>query len=222
MPRDVAALWRTACPLKLAPVKLGPQSMAEEYTALISDPPIVRFVQAMAENVAAGRQTSEAFKQADHETKRLEKLQGLLRSQVRGALRRGQLVGLGFAAPRQPDAGPVQVPLDVWGGTIDWDKGTVTGNGLRFDGVRIATAETVAPRGPGRESLRAEIVAAFERLAATGRIDFAKPLSSHFPLIRETVMAENPNRRRDQGKGMSPQTLQRHLGKRFNAGKHAD
>jgi|GEM_PF-921510 len=220
MPRDAAALWRTACPLKQAPMRHGPPSAAEEVAELLADPPVVRWVKAFSENVTDGRETSEAFQQADHDSKRLEKLKDLLRRQVRGRLRRGELVGLGFAAPRAANAKPEPVPTDVWAGRIEWDKDTVEGNGIRFDGVRIAKAEPEASqRGPGRATLENEIVTAFDSLMASGRIDFSKSLTWHYPRIRETVLSMYPGIVSDPEEGMSPQTLQRHLGRRFKDAK---
>lgn len=221
MPQDTASLWRGAVPLSQAPVRFGPQDAVTEYRRLSKDGhALIQYIEALAEIAWSDEKTSATSNAAARDLERQHELLASLRNRLLGSLRSGKRIGLGFPSPRQPDASPQQVPLDLWDGFIKWDKNTVSADGLQFVGVRVTDAQAVLTRGPGRQSLKTEIEAAFDALDAEGRIDFRASLASHYELVRETVLAKNPERRSDGARGMNNKTLHRHLSERFNRRKH--
>jgi len=90
------------------------------------------------------------------------------------------LTGLGFSHPRSPEDPVHAIPPDLWHADIDWERDSVSGNGLSFTGVRIvpalseqalavlpeppARSETVEKNRPGRPSKKGDIIAAYEAL----------------------------------------------------------
>ncbi len=130
-----------------------------------------------------------------------------MRDHVRKEIANGRLIGYGFALPRHADDAPRPVPADLWACKVDWETSKVSGNGLEFIAVRIVSVEMVeylnrdtvaeqsSPRRPaGRPAVGPEIRAAFDALAAAGRVDFKAPMKHCYDLIRESLAARFPDR----------------------------
>ncbi len=140
----------------------------------------------------------------------------LLNERLTRFLTNGQLIGLGYALPRTPDAKAVQIPPDVWAGWIHWEKDKVEGNGLKFIAVRIVRpvaptqskkVERPTETAKGRPSRQQQIEAAFWALDEEGSIpDRPENIKALFNLILDKLDELYPDQAGDR-RGLSDKTL---------------
>jgi hypothetical protein len=153
----------------------------------------------------------------------------LLEDDVLDQIQQNMLVGFGYALPRKIDDTPLQIPSDIWTGSVNWRSNSVSGNGLSFVSVRLVentklisaspvnASETVktdlpsvplAPAKAGRKSRKEEILAAFEVLLAGGVLTKDTPKSILGHEVREFVLkgVSKVDRRES---GLSDETIRR-------------
>jgi len=113
------------------------------------------------------------------------------------------LIGYGFVSPRKPEDIPKRIPSDLWNYSVA--RGSVSGNSLTFDSVRIVsyrtvegfyarTAENKAPKPVGHRPVKNHVFEAFETLASADGIDFSQPMSRTYEPIRAWLSNRFPER----------------------------
>ncbi len=127
----------------------------------------------------------------------------------------GEYMAVGYSQPRKHGDFPVEIPIDIWEGEIDWEKSTVKGNGLDYMAVRIiprnsltkitekiallqiappsAIPRKINPPRIGRPSCRKIVEIAYEKLKQSGEIDFLAPQIFAIRQIRDAVTAMFPD-----------------------------
>ncbi|MGC9953311.1 MAG: hypothetical protein ABSD21_03425 [Rhizomicrobium sp.] len=142
----------------------------------------------------------------------------------------GQFIAIGYVLPRKHDDLPVEIPIDLWEGEIDWKDSAVSGHGLDYSAVRIIPAnwliksqEIIAPlqiapppaispeltrKSPGRPSMVKFIKLAYEELKKSGKIDFQEIQIIAVRQVRETVKAMFPDNV-DDGRGLGDEAIRR-------------
>jgi hypothetical protein len=134
---------------------------------------------------------------------------------------RKELIGLGYATPRQPDDPPSVVPDDCWHVWIGWDKDTVEANGLKMVAVRIISARAyrdamaIADDRPpaewkGRPNFKDAIIAEFRALAEHEPQCLAWPRKRLWQAVR-TAVQEREGLAPDDERGLSDVTIDRHI-----------
>lgn len=153
-----------------------------------------------------------------------------MQADIVARFRAGELLALGYATPRHANDPAVPIPTEIWGGKIDWDEGTVSSEGLSFVAVKIPKPDAVAavlltekiiaepPRPVGRPSFKVEIHRAYDVLKIEGRIDFSRPMHTHYQLIRDWLAAHYTDRSQ-QFLDLGRETIRKELGPRFKADK---
>ncbi len=181
--------WDEGLTLHQAKFRYGERELVERYRQIQQADPRTALLQVLSDQIEAitKPKTNPAetilqdprFQAASKLSKEENDIDRQLDARIVGFLKAGQLVGLGYALPRAPDAMPVRIPSDVWAGRIHWKDDKVEGNGLAFIAVRIVRPIAAAPtqkalRAPeptkGRPSRRDQLEAAFHALDDEGRI----------------------------------------------------
>ncbi len=146
-----------------------------------------------------------------------------------------KLIGVGYEAPIKTSDYPQIIPLHVWPRRIkeiNWDESSFSKDNIGFLNIRVIkrrnlkistkrkkfseiTKTEILDKKPGRPSLRAEIIQAYEHLKARGVIDYTKSLKSHTKLIQEAVWALHPEITSIEG--MQYEAIRRALSVRFKA-----
>ena len=185
-------IWAKGVPLYQALFRFGDSARANRLVQIQKSHPLIRAMTALTkslENKAPVLDDADYQNSISENSEALKLRRGLER-QLLANIKARNLVALGFALPREPSDEPVIVPHDVWGGKINWQQSSVTGNGLEFAAVRISAerseqTSTILGRRPGRPSRRDHAIKAFRVLDAEGKIDRNASLSVHFEMIRE-------------------------------------
>lgn len=235
---DHLATWKQAVPLQEAYIRFAPKELAERWQALRQETSVLTVLERLN-----GVVKSEKFQTMDSENRwdalaaalptaigpnsAFQSLTQQLQARCVQLIRDGHLVAVGYAVPRVVTDNPAQVPDDMWSHLVNWGNGTVSGNGLRMEAVRLAHVKTViatpaqvtAPlklaaeaASPGRPSREPEVIAAFEKLRAAGKIDSSRPRARHYDLIRKTI---DPSYS-DRTPGLSKNSMQRILKTHFD------
>ncbi|MFY8093268.1 MAG: hypothetical protein ACOVN0_07290 [Niveispirillum sp.] len=236
---DHLALWTQGVPLQQAYIRFAPKELAERWQALREESSNLAVLNRLKSAVEtdtfqaiAPENRWAAFASvaptAIGPTGAFHTLTQQLQARCVHLVRSGQLVAVGYAVPRAVTDKLAQVPDDLWLRRVNWDKGIISGSGLRMEDVRIARAQTVATKpaqmmaslklaaevvAPGRPSKEPEIIAAFEKLRAAGQIDPSRPRVQHYDLIRKTI---DPSYN-DKTPGLSTNAMQRILKPYFDA-----
>jgi hypothetical protein len=117
---------------------------------------------------------------------------------------RSQLYAFGYELPRRGPDKPIELPKDIWRGIINWDKSSISGNGLNIIAVRVIQPadayellnDLVAnpePRSAGKPSLKHVIHDAYEYFRDIGDIDYSKPMASFYNKIRAWLINKHPD-----------------------------
>ncbi|MEZ5896384.1 MAG: hypothetical protein R3C40_02345 [Parvularculaceae bacterium] len=126
--------------------------------------------------------------------------------EFRRQLENEKLIGIGYLSPRQISDAPQLIPADIWQlGKINFDKSEIENGSLKFESVRIikppknkkitdnkqntniVELAIEPPKPVGRPSSRDKIIAAYEELKSEKKIDFSKPMSHAYPIIRSLL-----------------------------------
>jgi len=138
-----------------------------------------------------------------------------------GLLQAETLQGYGYALPRRVEDMPVLIPEDVWFGEVDWESSTVTGGGLSFASVRVASSSetvdtdlisivTMSLPTAGRPSKKDLILEAFEYGIQEGLLDFTNSNAVTYHKIRQIIEELKPDEY-SGGKGLQDGAMQKHL-----------
>lgn len=137
------------------------------------------------------------------------------RKTIKSWLQRGQLLGLGFAFPRQPADQPEFLPIDMWDGKIDWRNSSLAKDGLRYMSIKIVNARQLVDQSSfketstiGRPTRSDHIVVAFHSLFEAGEIVLRSPMSQNYQPVRSYVMAHHPNENQDDT-GLGDKVMQK-------------
>jgi hypothetical protein len=106
-----------------------------------------------------------------------------------GKLKSGEFCAYGYLTPRKHGDKRVTVPIDVWGedmlgSGIDWERSTVTGNGLTFYGVRIIATEFLTDDTPFKSRSETSFVDVHEEPSASLP---AGPLPSEMTYVKRDL-----------------------------------
>lgn len=129
-----------------------------------------------------------------------------VQEEFRRQLQTEKLIGIGYLSPRQISDAPQLIPADIWQlGKINFAKSEIENGSLKVESVRIIKPPknkeitgnklsanivelTNEPSKPvGRPSSRDKIIAAYEELKSEKKIDFLKPMSHAYPIIRSLL-----------------------------------
>lgn len=202
-------LWRISLPLSRVWVEYGEPKLKARWTEL--------------QKVSAITAFDEAAQQVgDAECSPMEKLQVLLhkpteiltaRAEVEDKLKQnilsyisqGHAHAYGFEAPRKVADAPIPIPKSTWAGKVDWNKRTLSHQGLEFVEVRITTnrirneildrgnVKMEPPTSAGRPTVGPAIQAAFKALEKAGEIDISASQQSHYPKIKAWLELNAPD-----------------------------
>lgn len=125
-------------------------------------------------------------------------------------VREGWLHAFGFQHPRRIEDKPIALPIDVWKGTVDWDKDTIQYDGLHFVAVRLVLKDHIDAVPPipskGRPSRKQHILDAYSALLQSGDVtenmtdkDLGTAIRAHIAQSHPTLGTE----------GLSPETIRR-------------
>lgn len=111
-----------------------------------------------------------------------------------------KLLGVGYLSPRGLSDQPQFIPPDIWElGQLNFSKSEIESGSLKFENVRIikfskqllgnknAGVNINSPKTPGRPSSREKIIAAYKELKRKKNIDFSKPMTHAYPVIRSRL-----------------------------------
>ena len=132
-----------------------------------------------------------------------------VQEEFRRQLEKAKLIGVGYLSPRQLSDEPQLIPTDVWRlGKINFAESEIENGTLKFENVRIikpgknkkitdnklkANSSEKAPASPnpvGRPSSRDKIFAAYVKLKEESQIDFSKPMTHAYPIIRARLVEQ--------------------------------
>ena len=132
-----------------------------------------------------------------------------VQEEFRRELENCKLIGIGFLSPRQISDAPKLIPVDIWQlGKINFKKSEIESGSLKFECVRIIKLDqnkkntknkqqakipelsSSLPNPVGRPSSRDKIAAAYAKLKKRGKIDFSKPMTHAYPIIRARLVKE--------------------------------
>lgn len=147
-----------------------------------------------------------------------------------------KLIGLGYEAPIKSSDKPQIIPLHIWPQKIkeiNWDDSSILKNGVQFLNIRIIkkipVKKSISDKGIilpkaekkkiGRPSRKKEIIAAYEDLKKSDRIDYSIPLKSHTELIQKNVQKLFPEIK--DIAGMKHEAMRRYIGERFQKDKNS-
>lgn len=221
--------WSKAAPLSQAYVRFAPIDKAGRYHELSETHSWPAIVGRVGQRMSEGAEGWGALRDSTLQGGELDGLRDELRSACFRYVHTGALKAYGFAIPRAPDDPPQPVPPDLWDGTVNWERSTLQGNGLKMEGVRLIPphwedqlvarqATATNRRGPGRRSREDHIREAFDALCKSGQIDFNRPMNRTFEPIRCWVLAKLPNDP-DEAKGLNDKTIAKTIREDFNARK---
>lgn len=154
-------------------------------------------------------------------------LRNKLQANILSYIANGHLHGFGFEPPRRTVSVPVAIPKDAWAGKCDWEKGTLSFQGLEFVAVRLTTnrirneilergvVDPTPTKSAGRPSVEKAIEAAFHALHQAGEIDLKASQSSHYPSVRAWLELNEPNLSRSAAQ-ISEKTLYKYFSPLFN------
>lgn len=210
-------LWRRALPLSAAYLRLAPQAAKERYAQLREENSFSAFAERLMTDAEALQKMSaedriKAFQNAAlaGSPNEASELRRRLQSNLITLIQRGTLLALGFATPRQSADLPVEVPMDLWQGTVHWDKSAVAANGLRIESVRVfpATWLQTESKRAGRPSRADEILRAYHDLKGSELIDYSgASLKAIAAQVQERIVRLNPNHP-DGLKGIGEKAIQ--------------
>ena len=152
--------------------------------------------------IAAGTMLSNAAKPRVDAVRACE-------ADVVAKLRSGQILALGFEAPRRQDDPPALIerhalPPSIWLDGKPFKRGSLTFEDVRllrgddmaqlvraWEATQAPSAPTPKQRGP--EGVQRRIEAAYAAMKAAGEINFAASMSAHFPALRRRLIAAYPD-----------------------------
>ncbi len=164
--------------------------------------------------------------------KLFEELERKLKEDVLRNVTKGALIAFGFSVPRHADDIPQRVPNDLWDRYLYSSGNNLKSSSLKMEAIRIVrkevlvdqlsspTVEQEEMRSAGRPSRKGQIVAIFHGLADAGEIDFSKPKTHCYTLIRNRVLAQYPVQK-DEEKGLGDKAIQKHISLLFDTKKNA-
>ena len=152
-----------------------------------------------------------------------------MQKNVGGYIQQGRILAFGFQVPRSVEDHPWPIPKELWGHSVKWDSGRVSGQGLDFIEVRLMPAQwepkilgelgapdTANRRGQGRPTVKPFIDEAYEALRAAGHIEPAPSMAAVGDLIRSWLAEAYPDRA-GQFKNLAGETIRIQITDRFKA-----
>ena len=228
---DAKSAWDSGITLERALFRHGETETVDAYRRISKHQPLLMMAGALNEQIEKRAFDSEKMRTAQKLNKDTIDLRLALEAQVAARLTNGGLVGCGYALPRSPDDGPIEIPADVWGGKINWQKSEVKGNGLEFAAVRVVETQSDRPsseiatnvtqnppstRPPGRPGVATFIEEAYQALREADAIDYDAPRARIYEPIRGFLMKKYPgNKARWQR--LSDKTVASHTKDLFDA-----
>lgn len=181
---------------------------------------------AMMRRVAENIENQTSLLRRSNDTARwaneLSDIDNRLQKKLLFRLRDGTFAGFGFTSPRTAECVPARVPIDLWDGTIIWEKSRVSSISLTMEEVRIVSVRNPASydyktkRLRGRPGIKDVIQSAIANLSADGLINPDNSYTSHYALIIERAIAMYPDQF-SKKKTLSIQTLKKHANPALNA-----
>jgi len=211
--------WGRAIPLSKAWRHFAPTPWLKHLDALAPEGGGALYLLEAAKAIGEGTTLGFLDQQARHN--RAMNQEWAIKAHVLKRLQSVELLGYGFALPRNSGDSPALIPADVWGGEAKWHKDEVKGAGLQFVSVRLEAKHSglsITPPPPlpapkvGRPGAKTAINSAFNALLADGRLDSAQPKARAYPLIRSWLAVHHP-----EWAEINDKTLQRHTAPLFNA-----
>ncbi|MBF0169332.1 MAG: hypothetical protein HQL45_17130 [Alphaproteobacteria bacterium] len=180
----------------------------------------------------------EAMKTMDHEraksygnlVERVRNIEADLYSAFFQGIRTGRLKAYGYQVPRSVNDNPKEVPKDLWGCEVLWDKSEIEGNGLKMSGVRVVRVdpslslpmlemhEKPVLKKLGRPSKVPLIEEAFNELAREGTVSDQPRLAPLISVVRAKVHALHPELKGDM-KGLGEEAIRKTIRPLFEAHK---
>jgi len=220
---ELLSLWEKSTPINYAPFRFGEAALVKRHRAIA---PKGGFLGGMANLIATLGGKPEAVRPELRETpeqwSEYTDLTHQIEDGFRARLLNGEFVVLGFVPPRHPDDFPYHVPKDLFQiGCLNFDNGKASGQGLRFEAVRVMpknSIETLPPSKspPGRPSKRATIRAAYAACVAERLIDFEAPQLRAIECVQLWI---ETHRRAEfgDGRGFGPEAIRNVIAKEFAA-----
>jgi len=241
-------LWTCGWPIDEAADRIAPRELLDQLErpypqfdrrAAIEIPPDSGWVERIAAATAAVCTASTPIIQYFQDRAAVCKE---IRENLLVRIESGQFIAIGYARPRNHGDLPVEIPIDLWEGEIDWEGSAVSGHGLEYSAVRIIpknwlaklperiTPLQIAPpsailpeinrRKPGRPSSKKLIETAYEQLKKSGGIDFQESQIIVIRQIRETVKAIFPDNV-DDDRGLGDEAIRKMIYKDFRREREA-
>lgn len=129
--------------------------------------------------------------------------------EFRHRLAMGKLLAFGYRSPRSIDDAPREIPADLWPkAKIYFDKSEIQNGSLKFENIRVAkrskNLRTAAPpkmqlvrpnhieppRPIGRPSSRNQIFVVYQALKSSNEIDYSKPMTHAYAIIRAALIQQ--------------------------------
>lgn len=197
--------WNCAISMRKALIAIPPKDWVEEFQKLQKQSATPVYLASINKSVESGRSFSESVLEAQSVSEKFRVSQERLERYVLKYIKSGELIAAGFSLPRRASDSPEFIPDDVWGGYVDWDKGTIEANGLSVVEVRLthpswllrSQMDSPPTRGRGRPSRKADVLTAFNALLELGKINLNGPMKANYGVVRAYVMQEFPNNDND-------------------------
>lgn len=216
-------------------LRFGDRKLIERFNSLENPNSSDKLLSRMLENVDKGVTGFDALKDVvdpsssyRNEEKELKKQ---LKDNILRYVSKGILVGYGFSSPRNVEDVPQLVPNDLWAEYWHSTGNTLTSGSLTMENIRVARKELINDqlslakgdheeiRPAGRPSRKNQIIDAFHILADEGEIDFSKPKTHCYALIRNRVLTQYPEEN-DGEKGLGDKAIQKHISPLFDTKKN--
>lgn len=235
-PSFTKELWARGWPLDEAAHRIAPRELLDQLEVPY---PKVKPVAAiefpddsgwLLRTLVATSVVSTALEPIFEHRRGLAAVRDEIRDNLLVCIESGQFIAIGYVLPRKHDDLPVEIPIDLWEGKIDWKDSAVSGHGLDYSAVRIISAnwliksqEIIAPlqiapplailpgvgsAKPGRPSMEKFIKIAYEELKKLVEIDFLGRQISAIRQVREAVKAKFPNDANDD-RGLGDEAIRR-------------
>lgn len=228
-PTTAKFYWDRGSLLTNARLQFAPLELRREWQALQARSAITEAQEHLEQNQPSDKSwmnlLGTALQGAQEVVKARQDVLKRAEEHVTGRINSGDLVAVGFDAPRKSHSIPVEIERTHWLNSVNWDNSEIRSQGLHFVQVRLAirvaevpasdaklTTKTtdfspsnkkvvhVRARKRGRPAIGPYVKTAFAELLNAGEIDTNASAKSHFEKVRAWVLK---NKSADQIDGLT-------------------
>ncbi|PHQ72371.1 MAG: hypothetical protein COB93_00375 [Sneathiella sp.] len=217
-------IWKKGAYLTEAHIHFGDKDTVENYYSYRGKSAVEYALDQVEENLKRGLEGLDLLKglaKPDTDRKKIaEKLRQDLKDAFLRNVMRGVLIGYGFSVPRRAEDEPQKVPVDLWNQYRNSSSNILKSSSLKMEEVRVAHSSwlnvviSAYTKPAGRPTRQDHIVESFETLADQDSIDFSKPATACYGMVRQWVLNNYPDEE-NRDKGLSTKAMEKHINPLF-------